>query len=225
MRNRKIKNINRVLVDSAVSDFANELGPEISILDVGAGSGKYRDLFQKQTYLAIDRGYESGSLKGLDLGGDIMNMPFLDNSFDAAICVEVMEHLPETEGFLRELHRVVAQGGSVLLTTPMCFGEHMAPWDFYRFTRFALEKKLSDAGFKVLSINARGGYFTLLAYLMARFPDEFLRDRKGWWPRKIIKPLLRLMTTYSAAPLLAKLDFLDKNKNFTLGYVCRMKKN
>lgn len=39
-------------------------------------------------------------------------------SFDAAVAVEVIEHVDDDEGFVRNLARVVRPGGPVVLTTP-----------------------------------------------------------------------------------------------------------
>lgn len=50
----KIKNLNRAIIDAAVKDFAVTLTPAARILDIGAGSGNYRQIFHAQDYLAID---------------------------------------------------------------------------------------------------------------------------------------------------------------------------
>jgi SAM-dependent methyltransferase len=45
-------------------------------------------------------------------------LPFGDAAFDACFCSEVIEHLFDVRGFLREVHRVVRPGGLLLVTTP-----------------------------------------------------------------------------------------------------------
>ncbi len=39
-------------------------------------------------------------------------------SFDLAVCLDVIEHLPDDRGALRELRRVLAPGGALLVTVP-----------------------------------------------------------------------------------------------------------
>jgi SAM-dependent methyltransferase len=45
-------------------------------------------------------------------------LPFPDRTFDFAASFEVIEHLPDWKDFLRELRRVVAPGGRLLISTP-----------------------------------------------------------------------------------------------------------
>ncbi|MCK9283865.1 MAG: class I SAM-dependent methyltransferase [Rhodocyclaceae bacterium] len=220
---RRLKNINRALVTEAVTMFATALATGARVLDVGAGSGHYGALFARQNYLAIDHGYEQKDRKGLSAVADIGAIPLADCSVDNAICMEVLEHLHEPMCVLLEIHRVVRPGGEVLVSTPLCLGEHMQPYDFQRYTRYALQEMFVRSGFSVLSIQPRGGFFTLLAYLVARIPDELLRHRSGWWWSPV-KPLLRLVTTYSLAPLFLALDFADRRREFTLGFVSRIRR-
>ncbi|MBU0753441.1 MAG: class I SAM-dependent methyltransferase [Gammaproteobacteria bacterium] len=221
MRSR-LKNLNRHLIDRAVAAYAAALPPGITMLDVGAGGGHYRHHFSGQRYLAVDRGYENGSHRGLDIVGDVRRLPVADGAVEAAMCVEVIEHVFETEAFLAELARVLASGGRLLLTSPLCYGEHMQPWDFHRFTRYALQRLLDAAGFEIESLAPRGGFFTLAAYLVARVPDELVRN--GGRLARLAKPLARLACTYLAAPLLLSLDGLDRQQRFTLGFVCVARK-
>lgn len=214
----KLKNLNRYLIDGAVASFARSLPSGIAMLDVGAGGGHYRRHFAAQRYVAVDRGFEQPGYAGLDVAGDIRRLPFGNGAVAAAMCVEVIEHVYETREFLAELARVLAPGARLLLTSPLCYGEHMQPWDFHRFTRFALERLLPEAGFDIETLEARGGFFTLAAYLVARVPDELVRN--GGFFARALKPLTRLMCTYLLAPALLALDPLDRNRRFTLGYVC-----
>lgn len=219
---KKYKNLNRHLVDAAVADFAATVDAGQRVLDIGAGTGHYRRHFAPGCYIGLDRGYEQGHVRGLDVVADIRSMPINDGVMDAAICVEVIEHVYETADFLTEIARVLRPGGRLLLTSPLCFGEHMAPWDYHRFTRHAYEKMAVSSGLEIESLQPRGGYFILLAYLVARVPDELTRS--GGRTAELLKPIFRLLCTYLVAPLLVRLDGLDRRKQFTLGYVCCLRK-
>jgi ubiquinone/menaquinone biosynthesis C-methylase UbiE len=52
------------------------------------------------------------------LVGDVRKLPFADNTFDVAVSLEVIEHFTQQEEFLRELNRVVKDGGMVIISTP-----------------------------------------------------------------------------------------------------------
>lgn len=218
----RIKNLNRALVNDAVGAFARSLPSASVVLDVGAGSGHYRGLFSRQRYLAIDCGYEQEAISGLSAVADIAAIPFADAAIDAALCVEVLEHVRDPLGVLGEILRVLRPGGRALISTPFCLGEHMQPHDFHRYTRFGLTTLFEQSGFRIVSIEPRGGYFTLLAYLLARVPDELFRGSCSW--RKVFKPLARLLTTYTLAPLVRGLDVFDQRRNFSLGFNCLVEK-
>jgi SAM-dependent methyltransferase len=45
-------------------------------------------------------------------------MPFADGRFELAVCLDVIEHIEDQLGALRELHRVVAPGGTLVVMVP-----------------------------------------------------------------------------------------------------------
>lgn len=218
---RKYKNINRFLIEQSIKKFAGEISKGENILDVGAGSGHYRRFFTDKDYTAIDRGIEQPDRQGLDVVGDIYFLPFKDAAFNNMICVEVLEHVWDSRKFFSELNRILKKDGKLLLTVPLCLGEHMQPYDFCRHTQFSLIRLLNDYGFKLLNITPRGGYYTLLAYMAARFPEHISSAIKiPFFFRRFLTRLSRIFFTYMVAPIFLKLDTLDEKKNFTLGYIC-----
>lgn len=45
-------------------------------------------------------------------------LPYADNSYDLVVCCEGIEHLEHQYAFARELARVIAPGGTLVITTP-----------------------------------------------------------------------------------------------------------
>ena len=135
------------------------------VLDIGAGNQPFR------AYLPDDVHYfalEVVPIPGNDVIASVLALPFTSETFDHAICTEVLEHVPEPAQALREIHRVVRPGGQVYITVPMTWGHHYIPHDYYRYTRYGLLYLLEKTGFRVERVYQIGGLFTAM---LARLED------------------------------------------------------
>lgn len=153
------------------------------ILDAGAGESKYKPLCEHLSYVAQDFGQYNGKGDGsglhrgdwdqsrLDIICDIVDIPEPDKSFDAILCIEVLEHLPEPIEALRELSRLLKNGGTLILTAPFCSLSHFAPYFFQTgFSPYFYEKWLNELGFEIASIESNGNFFEFLAQELRRIP-------------------------------------------------------
>jgi SAM-dependent methyltransferase len=100
------------------------LSPDARVLDAGCGSG--RNMVELRHYGQVT-GIELSSTSvqaarerhvGEVFEGSVLDMPFADDSFDLAVSLDVVEHLEDDVAALRELRRVVAPGGRLLVTVP-----------------------------------------------------------------------------------------------------------
>jgi 2-polyprenyl-3-methyl-5-hydroxy-6-metoxy-1,4-benzoquinol methylase len=100
-----------------------------NILDVGCGTGYVTKEIAKinQNITACDTDADRVRLAKGFVGEDIRNnitfltikpgkLPFKDNSFDLVVCFEVLEHVPNYMGLIKELKRVSKK--YVLITVP-----------------------------------------------------------------------------------------------------------
>ena len=102
--------------------------PSLRILDVGAGNGRLSFLLKKWSggkVFALDVGapdrglFERGRIELRKCDVERERFPFRDETFDYAVCSEVLEHLLcSPSHMLREIHRVLKNGGVLLLSTP-----------------------------------------------------------------------------------------------------------
>jgi SAM-dependent methyltransferase len=204
------------LIRQSVERFAASLPGGARVLDAGAGEGQYAGYFRRQRYTGVDLGIGDASwnYSRLDCIARLERLPFPDAAFDAALNIVTLEHVPDPALVLGELARTLAPGGRLLLAAPHEWEEHQAPHDYWRFTRYGLERLLSQAGFTAIRIEPAGGFFRLLARRMAAAPRFF--------------PLpLNLLAMAAFAPpvlLLPLLDPIDRKKNFTLGFLCQAQK-
>jgi len=154
------------------------------ILDAGAGELNNKRFCTHLKYVAQDFGkYDgTGDQKGLQTGkwdqtklnivSDITSIPEPDASFDAIMCIEVFEHLPEPVLALKEFSRLLKKGGSLILTAPFCSLTHFAPYHFYTgFNRYFYERHLVDFGFEIRELADNGNFFEYLAQEIRRIQD------------------------------------------------------
>src|SRR6185295_1906588 len=82
-----------------------------------------------------------------DTTGDLMHLPFEDESFDGVLLTEVLEHCVDPKWACGEACRVLKRGGLLLVTSPFCWPEHGVEGeykDYWRFTRHGWEQLLSS---------------------------------------------------------------------------------
>jgi len=153
-----------------------KIPPGARILDAGAGELKFKKFCSHLKYVAQDFAEYNGKGDGaglqpgdwdqtrLDIVCDICNIPEPDKSFDAIMCVEVFEHLPNPIAAIKEFSRLLRVGGYLILTAPFCSLTHMSPFHFCTgFNRYFYEKHLPEYGLKISELEKNGNFFEFLA--------------------------------------------------------------
>ncbi|HEX5164395.1 MAG TPA: class I SAM-dependent methyltransferase [Thermomicrobiales bacterium] len=113
----------------AAYEFAAQLASGKRVLDCGSGEGYGTALLANDAafVVGLDRdpetvAYASGKYADAERAAFIVanadRLPFADDSFGLAVCFQVIEHLPDPLAFIREVHRLLAPGGTFVLTTP-----------------------------------------------------------------------------------------------------------
>lgn len=96
------------------------------ILDIGCGTG--------ETLTFLKSKFPQSALFGVDISSeavrftikrghtakkaDALNLPFKDNSFDAVLLLDVIEHIENDSGVIKEAKRVLKPDGIIVLTAP-----------------------------------------------------------------------------------------------------------
>lgn len=217
---------NETCRDAWVAAHASQLPAGSLVIDVGAGSCPYRNLFSHCEYRSHDFvQLKPGQLRGhenyakVNYISDICNLPVADSTFDVALCTEVLEHVPEPIRAVREISRVLKSGGKLFLTAPLGSGLHQEPYHFYGgYTPHWYRRFLAEAGFSEITIEPNRGFFS-------HYGQEGLRFLKMLAPWRSWNNLPWLLLWLLGVPwcllvsLLANLlDRLDTHKGFTVGY-------
>lgn len=87
---------------------------------------------------------EAAVFRNTDVLADAHHLPFVDSCFEAVVAMNAFEHYRDPERAAREILRVLAPGGRVLIRTAFLQPEHEAPWHFYNCTRFGLRNWFRD---------------------------------------------------------------------------------
>jgi len=89
------------------------------------------------------------------------------DSYVLIVCCGLLEHIPDPQRFIDELHRILKPGGKVLVSASACFSFHQCPDDYFHFTPFSLRLLFKRwSGFEVLRGNC--GPFTTVGILLQR---------------------------------------------------------
>ena len=151
------------------------------VLDAGAGELQYKRFCEHLDYVSQDFGrYEgtgdgaalqpgSWNTSGIDIVSDITAIPEPDGSFDAVMCVEVLEHLPAPIEALEEFARLLRPGGVLIVTAPFASLTHFSPYHFYSgFNRNFYATWLKEFGFEIVELVPNGNFFEFLIQELLR---------------------------------------------------------
>lgn len=162
-----------------------ETAREITGIDVSSALVEHaRSKYQKENLYFLK--YDGGRL------------PFPDGSFEVALNSQVVEHVKDYMGFIKELYRVLKPGGVALVATPnrMMMIDGVNPYHYKEFSA----KELDTALRKVFAEVEVWGLFGSERYMKLKAAEQgfakkllavdFLRLRR-FVPRPVIKPLYK----------------------------------
>ncbi len=105
--------------DKWVKDALLRLPKGFRLLDAGAGQSRYREYCAHLNYVSQDFCKYNGAGDGralqtgiwdtgkINIVSDIDHIPVEDCSFDAVLCTEVLEHIPDPVGAIKEFYRIL----------------------------------------------------------------------------------------------------------------------
>lgn len=181
------------------------------ILDAGAGELRFKPDCNHLQYVAQDFGqYEGTGDEGLQTGdwdntrldivSDITDIPVNDGSYEALLCTEVLEHVPDAVAALKEFSRVLKPSGILLITAPFASLTHFAPYHFGGYSKYWYEYHLHKLGFEIEVLEHNGSWFSFVAQELRRsrfMGSTYSSKILGLITRVAVMPIIVLLTMLS----------------------------
>jgi ubiquinone/menaquinone biosynthesis C-methylase UbiE len=173
-------------------------------------------------YVGVDLGVGDKNVdySHLDAKVDLESLPLRNSCFDAAISIQVLEHMKKPWRALDELSRVLKPGGVLFLSTPQGEPQHQVPYDFFRYTPFGLRSLLEERGFAIEFLRPQKGDFAKLENDIAHAAKAMAgRGALGRAASLYVRGLWKLH-----APLLRKLDAWPELQKNPIGHFVRARR-
>lgn len=138
------------------------------LLDLGCGNaplyGVYRSSVKE--IICIDWDHENPYLDAVaDLNDEI---PLEDCSVDTILCSAVLEHIRNPRLLFSEMNRVLRPGGNALISVPFFYWLHATPFDYYRYSEYALRDFCKGFSWEVRELSVIGGPLEVLGDVTAK---------------------------------------------------------
>lgn len=161
--------VRRQIVQNLISTYSTN--QKIKLLDIGCGTGELlRELSPLGEVFGIDNSPQAIAFckeRGLTNifianGTDI---PFPDNTFDMVLCLDVLEHIENDVGTIKEIKRVGKPGGTIIIFVPtfkFLWGtSDEVSHHLRRYRLKEISKKVEKNGLKII----RSSYFNFFLFL------------------------------------------------------------
>ncbi len=130
------------------------------LLDCSCGQVPYYGIYKKNTSSVTCIDWESthGENPYLDKVVDLNEaIPFPDNSFDSVLLTDVIAHIYKPHDLFKEISRILRPGGHLLVMTPFFYWISEPPYEYFRYTEYALSRMSEDNKMSVVSLEPYGG--------------------------------------------------------------------
>ncbi len=210
-------------INSQIYSLYKKLRPLIDtfargkILDLGCGDMTHREMLKNKAneYISTDK---YACHPDIDVIADINSLPFKNSEFDTVFCSQVFEHISKPWVAIKEVSRVLTKNGILILTVPHLCYLHGEPEDFYRYTKYGIEKIAKEGRLNIVKIVSTGG---LIAFISTPVSILFLSI---FGNIKFLSGLAYKLNYFFILFIDFLDNFLDKNNIYCYNYIAILQK-
>lgn len=219
------KNQHYIVTQYIVNDIANyiPLFAKGKLLDIGCGNKPYEGIIEPSIIEYIGCDIIQSSLNVVNVICPANELAFESESFDTVFSTQVIEHVADYQGMIRETYRVLKPGGCAIFTAPFAWELHEEPYDFFRFSKHGLKHIFSENGFKIELIKSNGGKWASIFQLWINI--LFSTRKYNTYRSRIIKFVflrLKLIVLYNHFAIWLDKKYFDDI--LTLNYIIVLRK-
>jgi SAM-dependent methyltransferase len=172
------------------------------LIDLGCGRVPYFECYRNNVSKVVcaDRVANEFTDTTIDLNSPY---PWESASFDTVLLSDVINHIYDFRNLISECSRILRPGGNLIVFTPFLYWISEAPYDFHRFTRFALERNCEEHHLKVAELFSYGSQRDVIV--------DFIFKR---WHSRLSFPVLKAFSDLFFSKHAINYDF----QPFPLGY-------
>ena len=137
-----------------------------SLIDIGCGTGEFliqlRDRFDELVGIDVSSPAIDFAEQRIRNGqnillrfGELRSFHFPTEHFDVCLCLDVLEHVRDISGLLKEIYRILRPGAEMIVTVPNWYDMILSgvfkidPFHVNTFTPWGWMRQLRGAGFKI----------------------------------------------------------------------------
>ena len=155
--------VGRLALWQAVTPMIPEGDTSSVFLDAGCGVRPLNEFLRAKGHHVV--GVDLASEVPADARANIQRLPFRDETFSGALCLSVLQYVPDPKEACKEIHRVLTAGSKATFALP-CFVP-IDPADRWRWTEHAARSMLEEAGFTEIMVTPISSTVTTLFHLLA----------------------------------------------------------
>jgi len=159
------------------------------ILDLGGANGMLRKPLQQRGYKYVNFDINLRGTNEPLVMGDAHKLPFKDNTLDAVVSKDTLEHFLDPWAVVKEVHRVLRRHGRFYIWVPFMHPFHGD--DYYRYSPLGLRYLLRE--FEISIFDSPSGVFSvmglaaveMLKRLHLGFAEIPIKQCSSWMDRRL----------------------------------------